>query len=209
MNKILGCVFDVDGTLLDTSEFIYSAFEHILHKFGYDVPDRPILITKTGKRLEIDYEVLTGVKDTSELCREHRAFQNKHQDLVTLFPHIKETLVKLKERGIKLSAATTRSKITSATSLQQTGIFEDFDLIIYAENSRPKPDPDCVLQSLAYFKVLPTECFMIGDRDSDIQAGKNAGVQTVGVTYGYSGKDIAKSKPTHVIDDIRELLSLG
>ncbi|MSR71349.1 MAG: HAD family hydrolase [Candidatus Taylorbacteria bacterium] len=208
------CVLDVDGTLLDTSEFIYLAFECILKKFGFNVPSRDVLIAKTGKRLEVDYAVLTELTDTDELCREHRAFQNKHQDLVRAFPHVRDTLLTLKKRGIKLSAATTRSKITSTASLQNALIYEDaegkpmFDLILYAENSKAKPDPDSILQSLSKLGVPARKCLMIGDRESDIQAGKNANVVTVGVTYGCSGREIIKSNPDFVIDDIRELLTL-
>lgn len=49
---------------------------------------------------------------------------------------------------------------------------------------------------------------MIGDTVSDVEAGKNAGVTTIGVTYGFHGKKLAKSKPDYLVDHIKDILRI-
>jgi pyrophosphatase PpaX len=208
-NNIKLCVFDVDGTLIDTREFIVSAFEYTLAKFGFSVPPAKDIMKIIGKPLEIDYQILTGLSDTTELCKVHRAFQNENQNLVKLFANVEDTLKKLKEQGIKISTLTTRSKITSLISLKNVGIDKYIDLILSIEDvAHPKPAPDGILKSGEFFKIPLSEIFMIGDRDVDVQAGKNANVKTIGVTYGAQGGDISKSNPDFAIGDIKEILNL-
>ena len=86
---------------------------------------------------------------------------------------------------------------------------EYFDVIVAADDVvNPKPHKDHLLVALEYLKIQPEEAFMVGDTENDILAGKNAGVKTVGVTYGWMGKDIAKHKPNYVIDDMDQLTEI-
>lgn len=209
MNNIKLCVFDVDGTLIDTREFIVSAFEYTLTKHGLPVPTRDEIMSKIGKPLAIDYKNITGIEDTTELCLTHRVFQNENQNLVKIFPGVLETLQKLKDKDIKLVVATNRSKITLHASLQHVGLDNSFDLVISVEDvQNNKPAPDCVLKAMEFFSISPADTFMIGDHGVDIQAGKAAGVKTIGVTYGGAGQAIASSQPDFVINEMKEILDL-
>ncbi len=209
MNNIKLCVFDVDGTLIDTREFIVQAFEYTLAKHGFPVPTKEEIIKNIGKPLAEDYKVFTNLDDTAELCATHRAWQNENQNLTKLFPDVEETLKALKEKGIKIAVATIRSKITSIGSLQQTGLDKYIDLVLSIEDVvNPKPAPDCVIKAGEHFNIPMSEIFMIGDRHSDIESGKNAGAKTIGVTYGNDGGDISKANPDYVINDIKEILEL-
>ncbi len=208
-NNIKLCIFDVDGTLINTEEFIVKAFEYTLAKHGFPVPTRENIIKNIGKPLAIDYQTFTNLTDTAELCKTHRAYQNENQNLAVLFPHVKETLEELKNKGIKIAVATIRSKITSIGSLKQVGIDNDIDLNLSIEDVKnPKPAPDCVLKSSEYFNIPLSEIFMIGDRATDIESGKNAGVKTIGVTYGSDGENISLAHPDFIINDIKDLLDL-
>lgn len=203
------CIFDFDGTLVDTREFILQAFEYTLEKSGLNIPPREEILSKIGKPLNIDYQTITGLSNTEELCEIHRAFQNEHQDLVTLFPDVKDTLTELKKLGIKIVISTTRSKITSLASIEQVGILDYLDLVLSIEDiSAPRPDPDCIRKSTERFSALPEQTLMIGDRAIDIEAGKNAGVKTIGVTYGSEGENISKSNPDYTIGEFKQLLNL-
>ena len=208
-SKIKGIIFDVDGTLLDTSEFVYQAFEYILKEFSFPVPDRATLISKTGKKLAVDYEALTGTTDTEKLCAAHRTFQNEHQDLVTPFPHLIETLEELKKRGLWLSIASIRSKITLIKSLEQANILKYFDFLLTAEDvAEPKPHPEYILKTLTHFKVQSDEVLVIGDRAVDVYAGKAVEAKTLAVTYGYEADTVAQAKPDGVVDDFRKVLDM-
>ncbi len=209
MNNIKLCIFDVDGTLINTREFIVQAFEYTLAKHSLPVPSREEIIKTIGKPLAIDYQNITGLTEVDELCADHRAWQNENQNLAKLFPDVEETLKALKEKGIKIAVATIRSKITSIGSLEQTGLDKYIDLVLSIEDVvNPKPAPDCVIKAGEHFNIPMSEIFMIGDRHSDVESGKNAGAKTIGVTYGNDGGDISKANPDFVIGDIKEILEL-
>ncbi len=72
----------------------------------------------------------------------------------------------------------------------------------------PKPHKDHPLKALEILEVDRKDAILVGDTDKDILAGKNAGIKTVGVTYGWIGEEIKKSQPDFVIDDIEELLDI-
>ncbi len=209
MDNIKLCVFDVDGTLIDTREFIASAFEYTLEKFGFQVPSREEIIRIIGKPLETDYQNLTGLSDTAELCKAHRAYQNENQNLIALFPHVEETLKTLKDRGTKIAVATMRSKITSIGSLKQAGIDIYIDLVLSIEDVKNvKPAPDCIINASEHFNILMSEIVMIGDRVMDVETGKNAGSKTIGVLYGNDGEKIKEANPDYTISDMKEILEL-
>jgi len=208
-NNINLCIFDMDGTLIDSQEFIVSAFEYTLAKHGLTVPTRAEIIKQIGRPLDIDYKNITGLSDTTDLCATHREFQNNKQDLLKAFPNVAETLKELKNRGIKIVIATNRSKITSLASLESTGVGMYADLILSKEDVKnPKPDSECIIKSMEHFSVGPTETIMIGNTYIDIETGKNAGVKTVGVSFGLGGEEIRKSNPDFVVDDFKEILQL-
>lgn len=206
-------LFDVDGTLIDTSELIYQAFEYVLALVGVAVPTRKELILKTGKLLEEDYRLITGItgeKDVAELCTLHRAFQNDNMELAKAYPRVVETLEILGPEGYKLAAVSTRSRITAIKSMKKTKVYDPLKLILTAEDvTRQKPDPESIEKSLKYFGVDRRDSIIIGDRPSDIEAGKRAGIATVGVTYGFSTADeIWNSKPDSVIENFHDLLAI-
>lgn len=209
MNDIKLCVFDFDGTLVDTREFILAAFEYTLRTHKLAVPDREMILRKIGKPLEVDYKAITGLEDTEKLCETHRAFQNQNQHLVALFPGSREMLIELRKQGIKIAVVTTRSKLTSLASIEQAGISKDIDIMLSIEDVvAARPNPDCILKCMDYFSVLPSETLMIGDRVIDIEAGKNAQVKTVAALYGIEGDTILRAEPDLAIHSIDEILSV-
>lgn len=207
MNK-KAVLFDLDGTLLDTKEFVYSAYEHALSFHGLEVTKREVLAPLIGQRIEVIYQRIAPTHDTKLLIESHFAFQAKNFHLVKSFPNILEVVTKLKKLGIKVGIVTTRLKNTLQTL--KTGGLEPklFEVIITGDKvTNPKPDPQGLFLALKKLKVKPSEALMVGDGAADIEMGKNAKVKTIGVTWGFGGKNIKKSKPDYVIDDIKELLA--
>ncbi|MBZ0293697.1 MAG: HAD-IA family hydrolase [Anaerolineae bacterium] len=204
---IKAVLFDVDGTLLDTHEFVYQAFEHTFRAHALHTLSRASITNLMGKPLETIYQQLAPALDSHQLGETHRAFQETHLHLSQPFPHVRSTLDTLARKGIRLAVTTTRSRRTSTGTLERAGIAACFEVIISAEDvTRHKPDPQPLWMALEKLGVTPAQAVMVGDTLADVQAGKNAGTQTVGVTYGFAGPAIAASQPDHVIDDIASLL---
>ncbi|MBI4733283.1 MAG: HAD-IA family hydrolase, partial [Rubrobacteridae bacterium] len=191
-------LFDVDGTLLDTTEFIFQAFEHSLNKHGYSPRSRNEFSRLIGKPLNYNYSVLAPGSDIDLLSKTHREFQLGHIDLARTYPYTTETLKTLRSENLKIAAVTTRSRASTIETLKSCDILKLIDYVVALEDVvNVKPDPEPVLKALSYLDINPENAVMTGDSDADVFAGKNAGTKTIGVTYGFHGIRIADSKPDY------------
>ncbi|HOW89836.1 MAG TPA: HAD-IA family hydrolase [Elusimicrobiales bacterium] len=209
MNKTEAVLFDVDGTLLDTREFIYRAFEHAFRRHGAVPAARARVDEVIGAPLLECYGLLAPEHDARALCMYHRAFQLENIHLSEPFPKAVEVLKGLREAGIRTAAVTSRSRRTSLATLESAGMMRMLDAVISGEDARRlKPHPDPLLLALAGLGVKPEKAFMVGDTAADILAGKNAGTGTIGVTYGFHGGKIKENGPDHTVDDISGILPI-
>ena len=81
-----------------------------------------------------------------------------------------------------------------------------FDHVQGTDGFPAKPEPDVILKSLAVFGVDARDVLMVGDAESDMAAGRAAGVKICAVRFGYGTvENLAKWKPDYWIDDLREL----
>lgn len=209
MQAFEAILFDVDGTLLDTSEFIFQAFEYSLEHAGFPKKNREEMARLVGKPLDLCYQVLTGVADVTGLSAMHRAFQVEHIELAKAYTGTRETLETLKESGLRIGAVTTRARASTLETLSITGLSTYLDHVVAFEDvDNLKPHPEPILRTLTYLNSHPDAAVMVGDTDVDIAAGRSAGTLTVGVTYGFHGLEILKSCPDHIIDDIAAILPL-
>lgn len=209
MKETKAVLFDLDGTLLDTREFIYQAYEHTFKFHNLPPVSREKLSGVMGEPLEDCYRHFVSSQDIEVLCETHRTFQTENLHLSVPFPHTEDTLNKLRDAGIKTAVITTRSRRTSQDTLELAGIRNKIDVLISGEDQiKPKPNPEPLLNALKQLKVEPEEAVMVGDTNVDVLAGKNAKTKTIGVTYGFHGKRIVESNPDYVIDDIVEIIPI-
>ncbi len=209
MNKIEAVLLDIDGTVLDTTEFIFQAFEHTFKHFGLPVPARKELAAQVGKALQECYAHFNTGIDAAALCEEHRKFQVKNLHLSKPYANTINTLEKLKERGYKIAAVTARAGITARTTLELAGVDKFFDVIITGNDVKNlKPHPEAFLKALEMLGTDRSGAVIVGDTDSDILAGKSASISTIGVTYGFHGEKIHDSKPDFTVDDIAGILKV-
>jgi len=200
-------LFDVDGTLLDTTEYIYQAFEHSLQKHHQPLT-RDHIGSIMGKPLDESYQILTQNESVEHYAQAHHEYQNEHPHLSFAFPNATNTLQKLKDRKYHIAAVTTRRRNTVLETLEIARILPFLEHIVaYDDVENPKPHPEPILKALDFLGVSPQNAIMVGDSPVDILAGKNAGTKTVGVTYGFHGPQIAELGPDYVIDDIGDILA--
>lgn len=209
MKEIEATLFDVDGTLLDTREFVYQAYEYTFRLHGISPISKEEIDEMMGKPLEVCYKHFAPSYDVGTLCETHRTFQTGNLHLSVPFPNTQDTLTKIKEAGIKTAAITTRSQRTSIRTLELAGIKDKIDVVISGEDgTKHKPHPEPLLRALEQLKIEPGRAVMVGDTDVDVLAGKNAKTKTIGVTYGFHGKRIKESNPDYVVDDIAEIIPI-
>jgi len=210
VKNITTILFDIDGTLLDTREFILQAFEHALRTHEYEVPDREEISAQVGKHLEECYIALSGSKKSlQKLVQAHKNFQDQNFHLSAMFLGVRETLEHLRGKGYKIAAVTTRFKRTAFQTLKDADILDFFDAVIYGDDvAAVKPDPEPLFKALQILNEKPEYTVMIGDSHLDIEAGKNAGTKTIRATYGFHKDQMHEPEPDLFIEDIKDLLKI-
>jgi pyrophosphatase PpaX len=209
MKPLSAVMFDVDGTLLDTRDFVMKAYDYTLDYVSAQ-PDKALrddLLKKLfGKPLTECYEVLVPGGDIVQLCRIHDEFQNNNLSMVLPFPNVARTIAHFKGRGVKVAAVTNRYRSSTETILEVQGLDVMMDYVIGFEDvANPKPHPEMLHKTLTYFGVEPDEAVMVGDSEWDIQAGRNAGTRTVGVRTGFHPEVMERENPDFVFDDMFEM----
>lgn len=201
-------LFDVDGTLLDTENFIYKAVEHTLKTYGFNAPARHVMRSLMGLSLKNFYGIVEPIGDSELFHKTHTAYQKENIKLCHAFPGVVETLEKLKKKGLKLALVTSRHQDTLEDSLKHTQIYDFFDVMISADDVKAhKPDPEGIIRALKILGLDPQDVVYVGDTKYDVQAGRTAGVETVAVTYGF-GENLEKESPNHLIDHFPDLLKV-
>lgn len=208
--KILGIIFDFDGTLGNSQKFIYESFCFAFTAHGMPIPPwEEFLETCRGMALIEAYQALMRRNDVGDICNTHRAFQNEHAHEVGLFPNVRETLMEINRMGIQMAIATNRGDAVHET-LHQTNIGMFFETVRNVQNTSgqlPKPHPQMLFDALKRMNIDPSRAIMVGDMREDMEAGKSAGMsKVVAVSYGFTGKRIVEHNPDHIIHDMRELL---
>ncbi|MEC1259469.1 pyrophosphatase PpaX [Bacillus swezeyi] len=208
--KINTVLFDLDGTLINTNELIIASFLHTLDHYAPGRYKREDVLAFIGPSL---YDTFSGIhKDkTDEMIRVYREFNHKmHDELVTEYDTVFETLNRLADEGYKLGIVTTKLRDTVNMGLKLTGLDSFFETVVTLDDvERAKPDPEPVLLALSKLGSRPEEAIMIGDNYHDILAGKNAGTKTAGVAWTIKGEEsLAKHRPDYMLGKMNDLLQI-
>ena len=203
-------LFDIDGTLIDTWDFVIGAFKYTLILHNHPEPSEKFIKSLIGRPLLEFYKAaFPNIEDVTQFAKTHHDYQKGKFDLGKPFPKARETLEKLKAERFFIAAISNRTKKSLHKSLKIAKLYKLFDVILSAEDVKnPKPHKEHLMVALNFLKVSPVNAFMVGDTDHDVLAGKNAGVKTIGVTYGFSGKKIKNHNPDFVIDNLEKLLKV-
>ena len=208
-------IFDFDGTLADTRSYIVATMQQAMREMGRPVREEAACAATIGLPLKGCFQQLyPGISDAdAEECMKvyRRIFdQNKTVLTIDLFPGVKETVLRLKEKGFLLSVASSRSTHTLVELLTEEGLVQCFSLIIGAndvQNAKPHPEP--VLKTLEALEVPASEALVVGDMPVDILMGSRAGARTCGVTYGNSTRpELLEAGADYIIDSFTQLESL-
>ena len=215
MGMIRLLIFDFDGTLGDTRANIVLTMTQTLKSLGYPVAGENEIASTIGLPLEEGFRrLIPGISemDTLECAKTYREiFEiNRKQLVPKLFPHVKETLEALFERGIGMTIASSRQSRSLNGFLNDMEIAGFISYVVGADSvTMAKPHPEPVLKTLAAMGVPPEEALVVGDMPVDILMGKRAGTMTCGVIYGNSSrKELEEAGADHIIDDLPTLLEI-
>ncbi len=211
MNKdITTLLFDFDGTLLDTNELIVQTFLSVLGEHFPGEYGREDVLHFIGPSLEQTFTKIAPGK-VSELSDQYRRLNRTlHDELVSEYDGVAETLRTLKSRGLKMAIVSTKREETILHGLKLMGVHDVFDVLVALDHvQNPKPHPEPLELALRLLDADQQGALMIGDNSHDIEGGKNAGVRTAGVAWTAKGEEfLASFEPDFMLQHISDLLEL-
>ncbi|ANU16681.1 pyrophosphatase PpaX [Planococcus maritimus] len=211
MNKEINTLlFDFDGTLLDTNELIVQTFLTVLGEHFPGEYGREDVLHFIGPSLEQTFTNIAPDK-VNELSDQYRRLNRTlHDDLVSEYDGVTETLRMLKSRGLKMAIVSTKREETILHGLRLMGVDDVFDVLVALDHvQNPKPHPEPLELALRLLEADREDALMIGDNSHDIEGGKNAGVRTAGVSWTAKGEEfLASFEPDFMLQHISDLLEL-
>ncbi len=184
-----GCIFDLDGVIVDTAKYHYLAWKKIADEFGFDftlkdnerlkgvsrMASLDILLSIGG--IELDEEEKLKVADKKNKIYLEYILKMTPEEVL---PGVKVFLTALREAGIKVSLGSASKN--ARTILRQVGIERLFDAVADGTNvSKAKPDPEVFLKGAELLGLAPAECLVFEDAVAGIEAAHNGGMKCVGV----------------------------
>lgn len=203
-------LFDFDGTLGDTNELIISSFRHVLDEHFPGRFQREDILAFIGPSLRDTFSSIEP-EMTDQLIQEYRTWNiANHDDYVTEFDGVSETLRKLHEQGLKMAVVSTKKRDMVERGLRLIGIESYFETVIGLDDvTNEKPDPEPLLLALERLDRSPEEALMIGDNFHDILGGQNAGVRTAAVAWALKGEEYLQTfKPDYMLHHMADLFTL-
>ncbi len=203
-------IFDLDGTLVDTSGDITNALNYALKPYGrrdLTVEDTIKMVGEGITRLIEKLLENERIQKRDTVIKRFLDYYSEHLvDFSTLYPHVRETLEKL--NGYKKAVISNKREYLSTRLLDKLDLLKYFDLVVGSDTtSERKPSAIPVIYVFTKLGVNPDESIIVGDSNYDIEAGKKAGLKTVAVTYGYRERQYLIDAD-YIIDSIKDLLTL-
>lgn len=187
-------IFDLDGTILNTIDDLSDSMNFILRKFDYPehTTEECKYFVGNGIRKLIERAFPEGTADKilEKAFSEFVEYYREHAAIKTApYNGMIECISSLKKAGIKIAVNTNKDE-AAAVSLCNNYFPNLIDFVSGNRSGIPvKPDPSGVKIILQKYTVPLTEVCFVGDSDVDIQTGKNAGVDSIGVDWGFRGKE--------------------
>lgn len=207
-------IFDLDGTLIDSSRDITDAINYAILPYGLSPLTTKDTIKLVGEGISrlieklLSTTIFNGNDDVRRTVMDRfLQYYSAHLlDNTDIYPNVRFTLERLKE--YKKAVISNKREALSRKILEGLGIGNFFDMIIGSDSTpEKKPSPLPILKVLAEFDVKPEEAIIVGDSNLDIEAGRAAGLRTVSVTYGYRPYEMIKDAD-FVIDRIEDLVEI-
>jgi phosphoglycolate phosphatase len=202
-------VFDLDGTLIDSKDDLVHSVNAVRRRMGLEPLPEEMVASYVGRGVVLLMKQALGAAATEETVAQAVEFffeyYREHMlDHTVPYPGVSEALDRL--QGRRMAVLTNKPVLFSQAILDGLGLSRYF-VRVYGGNSfaQKKPDPMGLFTLMREANVTGERTMMVGDSETDVLVGRNAGAWTCGVTYGLSPETLKTSPPDFLLDDLREL----
>ncbi|WP_201763914.1 HAD family hydrolase [Archaeoglobus sulfaticallidus] len=215
--KVRAVIFDMDNTLFDFVEAKLRACRAVVEHLGAGDEEELLRYFLRGMHgfedLEniADYMLDKGVYSQEKYEECCRIYEEVKLNSIEPYPHVRETLERLRDLGLKLAVVTDAMNGHAVSRLRKAGLLHYFDVVVSADmTGKRKPEPDSIKFALEKLGVDAKEAILVGDSvRRDIEAGKRLGMMTVYAAYGDRNFFEEKSREADfVIESISKLLDV-
>lgn len=214
MSRYSHIIFDLDGTLTDNTQGIWNSVKYALKKMHIDAYSPEILEKFIGPPLQWGFSNLFGLNERNtqlavEYFREYYGENGWHENVP--YPGVLEMLQELGNSGKKLYMATSKLE-KYAVKISEHFEFDKYIIQVNgADYSGKKADKSMIISTLleAQQLVPMKQIAMVGDTVFDIEGGKENGLSTIAVGYGFGNKtELINANPDFFAEDIEELYEI-
>lgn len=207
-------LFDLDGTLTDSGPGIMHGFEYAIEKMGDTVEDKSTLRRFIGPPLEYSFGSLLeySEEDTKKAITLYREYYFGKGGVMEneVYPGIEELLSELKKSGKKLAVATSKSEKGTNIVLEHFGLKKYFDVVATSNDTDRRTKADVIRFALDSLGITDKRnALMVGDRNQDINAANEIGLDSIGVLWGYGDtEELKEAGATFIVEKPSDILNL-
>jgi phosphoglycolate phosphatase len=215
MKQIFTILFDLDGTLVDTAPDLMRAHNHVMKKFGYPTKSTEEIRNLVGQgagamlgrsiwgQAKKEFGKVQNEKIKKEMIDAFVDYYGKNIiNESTLINGVKEFLKWCKEKNISMAVCTNKQEHLAIDLLKKIGIYDYFEYVAGSNTfDYCKPDPRHLTNVIEILGGEIKRSIMIGDSETDANAGKNAGIPVILLEDGYTEKNTTEIYHNHLIKD--------
>ena len=215
MKQIFTVLFDLDGTLVDTAPDLMRAHNHVMEKFGYPTKSTEEIRNLVGQgagamlgrsiwgQAKKEFGKVEDQKIKKQMIDAFVDYYGKNIiNESTLINGVKEFLKWCKEKNISMAVCTNKQEHLAIDLLKKIGIYDYFEYVAGSNTfDYCKPDPRHLTSVVEILGGEIKKSIMIGDSETDANAGKNAGIPVILLEDGYTEKNTTEIYHNHLIKD--------
>jgi HAD superfamily hydrolase (TIGR01509 family) len=205
MNHFTAILFDFDGVIADTEPQYDLFFDRLAAKYHLAGNFAALIKGTTLAAVMEKYFNHLSPAEQAQIIEEHRRYELQMNYAFIL--GAREAIARFKAQGYKIAVVTSSPNEKMNVALRKMNLENVFDVLITADKiTRGKPDPMCYLLAAEELRVPPAECVVFEDSIAGITAGKNAGMQVIGLATTLPAETLSQHVDT-VISNFVELLN--
>ena len=212
MLKYQNYIFDLDGTLVNSSEEVLNCFQRAFDEADYKIDSNKLTSDVIGPPLRqiiqtIAPELVDEDKINEIMLNFRRIYDYDENDISVMYAGMFEFLSELKNNGKRLFIATFKPRIPTIRLAKKFELDKLFDDIYTIDKFGKKiTKEEMITNIISTYRLDKSQTVMIGDAASDMTAAKGAGIEGIGVLWGYgSNKTSLKENADYIVKDVKEL----
>lgn len=208
-------MFDLDGTLLNTINDLATATNVALSSFGYMQHELNAYKTFVGNGIYklVERSMPSDKRNHENVLRVKAVFDEYYklhnQDQTVPYEGIEDLLDRLNAKGIKCGVVTNKAHLYACKLIAEYFPHQIGLVLGQREGIPHKPHPQGLIEMMTYFGVTPEECLYVGDSNVDIETAKAAGIQSIGVLWGFRGEEeLIRAGADFIVQSTEEIIDI-